>query len=400
MSLQPFHILLLGWFIVDMGTFIISPVIGPVVREMGFSEFQASLVLAMSAFMVAAGSPFWGRRTDTWGRRLVFIVALVGVAIGSALFGLVTQLGLAGVFSLPLLLTLLVTSRLLSSLTKPGVWPPAMAYVADTYRGAERTVKMGLINAATSLGMVLGPAVVAMTAGLGLVAPFYLAAALPLLPAGLAWWRLTDNKRATMSETDSPLRLSDERIWPYLVIGFIITLVWSLINMNAGFYFQDRLTLSTQRTAQLTGIAFAAFGIAMLVAQLGVVRWSIWTPVRLLVTALVLLITGFFVWYIASSFVTMTLTMLVMGCGIGLGVTGFFAAPTLVVEEREQGALAGLINGSYGLAFAVGPLIGAALYEIDTTYPIVLAIALLALGLLLSGVTPQMRASRQHPLST
>ena len=388
MLLGAFNIFFLGWFFVDVGNFIILPVIGPVAREMGIGELQAGVIVSLSPFVVSLVSPFWGHRTATWGHRLVFVVGLLGFAIGVGLFGLVVQLGLGNTLSVPLLTSLLMGARLLGSFTKPAVWVPPIAYVGNTYAGAERTAKMGLLNAASSLGMVVGPVVVAATARIGLIAPFFLAAALPLVPAALGWRRMQDEKRVTGSGAPRWLSPFDVRIWPYLAMGLAVMFCWSLITMDAGFYFQDRLGLSTQATAQLIGTAFGAFGFAMLVAQVSVVRVLKWSPGRLLTAGQLISLVGFVIFYGAGTSTTMTLALVVMGCGLGLASTGFLTAATLAVEEKEQGSIAGLINAASGLAFAIGPLLGAALYKVDMDYPILCCAALLGMGLLLSRLHP------------
>jgi MFS family permease len=388
MLLGVFNIFLLGWFFVDVGNFIILPVVGPVVREMGIGELQAGAIVSLSPFVVTLVSPFWGHRTDVWGHRLVFVVGLVGIGVGVGLFGFVVQLGLANTLSIPLLTGLLLAARLLGSFTKPAVWVPPIAYVGNTYAGAERTSKMGLLNAASSLGMVVGPAIVAATARIGIIAPFILAAALPLVPAALGWRRMQDGKRVTGSGAPHWLSPFDVRVWPFLAMGLAVMFSWSLITMDAGFYFQDRLGLSTQATAQLIGSAFGAFGLAMLVAQVSVVRLPKWSPVQLLTAGQLISFVGFVVFYNAGSSITMTLALVVMGCGLGLALTGFLTATTLVVEVKEQGSVAGLINAASGLAFAIGPLLGAALYKADVDYPLFCCAALLGMGLLLSRLHP------------
>ena len=67
------------------------------------SEFQLGVITSASAVTVALLSPVWGRRSDRWGRRPVFLAALAGTTVGLLGFALVTRLGFHGILALPVL---------------------------------------------------------------------------------------------------------------------------------------------------------------------------------------------------------------------------------------------------------------------------------------------------------
>ena len=59
----------------------------------------------------------------------------------------------------------------------------------------------------------------------------------------------------------------------------------------------------------------------------------------------------------------------VLGLGFGLAGPGFTAGASLTVSPDEQGALAGLTSACPSSGFIIGPLIGTALYQLNTIYP-------------------------------
>ena len=63
--------LLISLVSVGMGFTVLFPVLAPLGREMGLSEFQITAVIGASAIVVFLCSPLWGRTSDAWGRRRV-----------------------------------------------------------------------------------------------------------------------------------------------------------------------------------------------------------------------------------------------------------------------------------------------------------------------------------------
>lgn len=82
--------------------------------------------------------------------------------------------------------------------------------------------------------------------------------------------------------------------------------------------------------------------------------------------------------------------MAALGAGMGVGLPGYMAAPTLLADVAEQGAVAGLVASTNALTFVFGPLVGTARYEIDPVTPYVvgtcLLVAVVAFVLLHPGV--------------
>ena len=51
-----------------MGHSLFFAIFPPLARDLGLSEVQASTIFTLSAVLWVLMSPFWGRRSDGWGR--------------------------------------------------------------------------------------------------------------------------------------------------------------------------------------------------------------------------------------------------------------------------------------------------------------------------------------------
>jgi MFS transporter, DHA1 family, tetracycline resistance protein len=387
------YVLFLGLFSVYIGQSILGPVLPPLVRELGLSEFQGGLIMTFSSVMWVIFSPMWGRRSEVWGRKPVFILALAGYALGVGTFGVVMQLSLSGVFaSMTLAWLLLVAARMIVGILFSGAPPAAQAYVADTTSGQERTTAMGLISAATGLGTVFGPALGAIVVSLGLVAPIFLSAVLPLVGL-VAVAILLPRTQPRVLRGHKPPRMSalDPRIWPILAIGVSIMTISSLIQFTIAFYFQDRLQLGGPETAQAVGAALMASGVAVLFAQMVLIRVFKWSPFTLLRLGLPLLLLAVVLLIFSTNFILLAASLVIEGLGIGLAIPGFRSAITFAVEADEQGAAAGLASSISGIGFVIGPGLGTGLYGVYMLLPYLFAVAVLIAGLMVLFIHPRTR---------
>jgi MFS transporter, DHA1 family, tetracycline resistance protein len=385
-------LLFIAVFSALMSQFIFLPVLPPLAREVGLSEFQTGLLITVAALMFVLGSPLWGRGTDVWGRKPVLMVGMVGVALSFYAFDFVVQLGLARALAGPLLFALMLATRgILFGILMPAVLVSSQAYVADTTTGqSERTRGIAAIQGANSLGLV-GLALGGLLAGISLLAPLYFAPALILVVALLVWRFLPKLPKGANAGSSPRLSPVDGRIWPFLLVGFTIFLSLGAANITVGFLFQDRLSLAAQETAQAVGLALLATGLAAALAQLVMVPKLDWSPLTLMRAGIPLKALGFSLLVLADSFVLLTLALVFIGLGFGLAVPGYTAAPTLLVGDDEQGGVAGLISATNGLAFVLGPLLGTALYGLSPEYPYVFSVVVLALILVFVLVYPGMR---------
>lgn len=147
-------------------------------------DASASLIGVLTAsFPVAqlASSPVWGRVSDRYGRRPALLVGLTASAIAYVIFGFAASL------------LQLFLSRFVQGLGG-GTTGVAQAYVADTMAPHERAKALGWLSAATSAGVIVGPALGSFAARLGATAPGLVAAALCAVNVLFAWRWLPESR--------------------------------------------------------------------------------------------------------------------------------------------------------------------------------------------------------------
>jgi multidrug resistance protein len=144
-------------------------------------ETIGQLIAAYSVAQLLA-APLWGRMSDRYGRRPALLIGLSASAVAYVVFGLASSVWL------------LFLSRLVQG-AGGGTTGVAQAYVADTIAPADRARALGWLSAATSAGVMLGPAIGSFAAHFGQAAPGMVAAALCLINVFFAWRWLPESRK-------------------------------------------------------------------------------------------------------------------------------------------------------------------------------------------------------------
>jgi MFS family permease len=390
--MKPTPVIIAALLIVFMGLGVLNPLLAPMVRELGLSEFQGGLLITAASLMFTIGSPFWGGKIGRWGYKRVLLLSLCGFGIGYGIFAFIMQLGTSGAIAPFVAFLALLCARGVSGFLMSGTPVTAQAYIVSVTSGAERTSGIALLGAANSLGFIAGPILGAVLVGFGLVAPIVAAAILPLLAAVLIATQLKEPSQARDVALAQPrLSPSDARILPWLVVGFTILAAMVGVQVTAGFLFQDRLGLTTQQTAVAVSSSLVAVGITNLISQLGVIRVLRPQPLTLLRVGTPLAALGFAALAVATTYPLLIGAFILVGFGLGMALPGYTAAVTLEVEAHEQSRAAGLTTAAQGFGSVFGPLLATSLYQLHLELPYMLSCTLLALVALAVWLHPRLR---------
>lgn len=360
---------------VGMGFTVLFPVLAPLGREIGLSEFQITAIIATSALTVFLSTPVWGRLSDHWGRKRVMLVGLFGFSAGTVLFNSVLYAGLAGALVGWLLFATLVIARVMHATVMAASMPAANAYMADITDSANRTRGMGAAGAANNAGAILGPAVASL-AFISLLTPLWVMAAVAFLNGLFVWRFLPEPPRHRPRVRQPRMKYTDRRIFPFVIVGVTMFTGMALVQQTMGFRFQDALGLNASATARTFGLAMMLSAGCSLVAQGVVVQRLSLPPFRLLRLALPILIVAFTLMALLDSQLGLTAAMMIQGFGMGLAGPAFMAGASLAVSAEEQGAVAGVAGSCGPLGFTLGPLIGGALYQFAPALPYAFAAAM------------------------
>jgi len=377
---RPILLVCLAVFGLMTGQQMLNPILPPLSRELGFSELALGIVWTVGASGVVLTSSFWGRRSMSWGHRPVLLISLVGALLGLLAFAVTAHAGLAGVLAGPLLFALILLSRgVVFGIAWAATPVTAQSYVADVTSGtAERVRGMSMVGAAQGLGLAAGPALGGALSVAGLLVPIYVAPAILAVVAVLAAIGLP--RPQAHVDRPVPVRVSpfDRRMWPFLTAGFGMYLAFGIVLMTIGFLVQDRLLLATEQTGQATGFVVLAGASALIVVQAVAVPRLKWAPLRLIRLGAVAMTAGMVLVAVAPNGPLIGVAMAVLGAGLGFGLPGIMAAPTLLATREEQSAVVGLVGTSNAITFMLGPLLGTGLYEIAPVAPYLLGAVLLA----------------------
>src|ERR671914_2492404 len=184
---------LIGVNFVDMiGFMIVLPLLPFYALNLNATPETVGRLIAAFSIAQLLAAPIWGRVSDRYGRRPALLIGLSASAIAYAVFGLATSVWL------------LYLSRMVQG-AGGGTTGVAQAYVADTVGEADRARALGWLSAATSAGVMVGPAIGSFAAHLGQAAPGLVAATLCLINVFFAWKWLPESYM-TRGASDGPAR--------------------------------------------------------------------------------------------------------------------------------------------------------------------------------------------------
>jgi len=169
-------ILAMGVVIFAIGQSLLFIVITPLARKIGLDERELGYVFALANISLIMAGPYWGRRSDVIGRKPVFIIGLMGSAIGILLMAWTLDAGLSGTFTGSMIMIMIFLSRFAYGLTASSIYPSASGYIADVTDWQNRAKGMAMVGSANGIGSVLGPALGAGLVIFGVLAPMYVAA--------------------------------------------------------------------------------------------------------------------------------------------------------------------------------------------------------------------------------
>lgn len=381
----------------------VLPAIG---RSLGVPDAAVAAAFSVSALVWVVSAPIWARRSDRQGRKRMVLLGLFGFCSSVFLCGLFLAAGILGWLAPLPAFGCFILARMLYGTFGAAAPPAAQAIVAGATSREERTRALTLLGSGFGLGTILGPALAPffMLPVVGLAGPAFvfslfgvgvLIVAARLLPndgASSAFGAATSYpsiggeptgasvRAASDDERSPPMRLTDPRIWPWMLIGLVTGHAQAMIGQAIGFLVIDQLQLSAAQAAASTGVVLMVGAGAALLAQWGIIpnlklsprELSLWGA---LIAAIGCVMTGF-----SHSLHMLAVSYGLASLGFGFLRPGFTAGASLAVGMREQGAVAGRTTSVNGACFVLGPSIGVGLYQLWEPLPyVVAAVALIVM---------------------
>lgn len=362
--------------------------------ELGMSAIQITSMSTCAALTVFLCSPYWGRKSDVWGRKPVIALGIGGYALMSLVLIAILSAGFHGQLSGAGLWGALWVTRVGQALLLAAMFPAATAYMIDITTARDRTIGLGRLGASNGIGSVLGPLLVSL-AVFGLLAPLYTAVVLAATMALVVWFGLQEPvHNASRPRTSQRMSYFDPRYREILAVGVGAYIALAVSNQTMGFYLPHRLGLAPEQAAPSLAMTQGALAVAMVLVQLVLIPRLDWPPLRYLLVGIPSVIAGYLCLLVADQLWLFMLATTFIGLGFGMAGPAYSSEVSLRVKPEEQGALAGLTASCPALGFVIGPLSAGFLYDVQPRLPYL--VTLLLLVLLLVVVWHLERTSRRR----
>jgi MFS family permease len=376
---RAFGILFVSLMCMGAGQSVMFAILPSLARQMGLTEFEASLPFVCSATIWVFTSGYWGEKSDHWGRKPIILLGLVAFGISFGLFAIVASIGIAGLLPVMIAYPLMIAARSIYGIFGSGAAPAAQAYVVDRTTRDERTRGVAGIGAAFGLGTTIGPGIGSALVVFGLFAPFYFTAIVAFASAAAIWFLLPERSAPKLKIVRRhTLHWHDRRVWPFIVFGVGVSTVGAIPIQTVGYLFIDVLHFSPAVAPQYTGIGLVAASVAGLFAQLVIVQLFKLSARALIYWGSAIALLSNILFAIGHQFGPLVFALIMSGLGFGMVRPGYAAAASLAVDPHEQGAVAGLTGATGAAGFIFGPMIATGLYRITPAAPYIFGAVLMA----------------------
>ena len=370
--------LILGMMSFGAGHSLLFAVFAPIALELDLSAQQVGMVFSSTGIAVMLTARRWGRLSDRWGRKRVFIIGLLGYCVCIVLFGLLLEAGLAGWMVGGVLFGGLLMSRLFYGAVSSGIQPAAMAYISDVTDHHTRARDLAAIGVGSSLGTILGPALGGVLSRFGLTFPLYAAGVIAIVVAVLAMVYLVEPDLHAKKSSGVKLKLTDRRVLPYLLCFFSLFMVFISVQVITAFYLAEKFDYQEAELVGIASLVLVFLAMSTMFVQ-GVLLQFFKIPLKyLLRICFPLFGAGLLVLALAPTMPFVFFAYSVIGLGFGMAVPGINANATLSVERHEYGAVAGLLTIAPVSGVVIGPIYGAFLYGIQPNLPMLAGAGLMA----------------------
>jgi DHA1 family multidrug resistance protein-like MFS transporter len=357
-----------------IGFGIIIPILPEVVLGAG-AKFHNALLLSVYSAASFLMSPIWGGLSDRIGRRPIIMLGLLGFSASFLIFGLADGN-----------LWIMYASRILGGLFSGAATACAVAYVADITTAENRTKGMGLVGMSIGLGFIIGPAVGGILSKWGIDLPFFVAAGLSFVSFVFAYFVLKESlpvsKRSQRNKEKAVSRWTAfAGSLKYLyVLSFFVSFTLAGLEATLQYFQMERIGA----TPFDIGMMFLASGVVGALIQGGVIRRLVkpGSEPRVIAIGLILSAAGFLLLLLSSSVITAAIYLSVFGAGNAL----IRPCVTSLITQRTtvgQGVATGLSSSMDSLGRIAGPLMGGAVFVLNSSLPFVIGGVLCCAALIL-----------------
>jgi MFS transporter, DHA1 family, tetracycline resistance protein len=350
---RPLLVIFLTIFVNLVGFGIIIPLLPFYAETFGATPVIIGFLFASFSVSQLVASPVLGELSDTWGRRPVLILSLIGTAVSFAMLAAAQSL------------LMLFAARIVDGLSGGNI-TTARAYIADVTSEENRAKAYGMLGAAFGLGFIVGPALGGAFSRISYTAPIWAAAAVTVVATALAWFWLPETVHRAHAGGTHPWRAVRElshRPGVRLLLGidFVYWMAFAVYQTTFALFGARRFGFD----ATHVGYLLSAFGALGVIVQGGLVG-----PIATKFGNRKTLVVGLFCTAVGWGGSALTynvplfVVMLVPGAfGIGLCNATLIALVSNAAGPREQGRVQGAAGALESLGRTMGPIWGNAMLQ-------------------------------------
>ncbi|ASS99540.1 MULTISPECIES: MFS transporter [Geobacillus] len=366
-------ILMCNLLLVFIGVGLMIPVMPAFIEQLGISGGTVGWLVAVFSLTQFLCSPAAGKLADVVGRKKLMFWGMLLFAFSEWMFGYADH-----VFEL-------FFSRVIGGISASLTMPAVMAYAADVTTNEERATGIGYINAAITMGFMIGPGIGGYMAEWGVRVPFAFAAVAGVTAAVVTALFLPESHSPESVGTGQKehalfwAQLSQVHRQPYFFSLLILfALSFGLANFETIFslFVDHRFGFSPKEIAFIVTVG----SIAGPIVQLTTFSWLLRRFGEQRVVSACLLL--------SALFIMTTLLASTWGMLLAATVLVFLAIDILrpavstqmsKIDDSQQGYMAGLNSAFTSLGMIVGPIVAGVLFDVDMRLPYIVASAVLFL---------------------
>jgi MFS transporter, DHA1 family, tetracycline resistance protein len=351
-----------------MGFGLAFPIIGPLLMDphVKLLSINASLtergffygIINASAFIALLfGAPYFGDLSDKFGRKKTIITCLLLISFGYLIC--VTAIFIHSI-------SLFILGRIIDGFSA-GSESIAQAAIIDISPPEKKTINLGVISVAGSLGFIIGPLVggifsdATISPWFGYITPFIIAGGLALLNAGCLVFTLSETHYVRESKinffkglTIFKSAFTEKKLRNLSWVFLLAQMSWAIYFQLVSLVFAEKFHYLPKQI----GFFYAYLGLIIALTMTFLIRFFLtrMEEKQLILFSLILAMLGFSLNVIVQTAWMPWISILFIGIGMGMFYACILSLYSTTVAENQQGWVMGVANAVVAVAWGLGGL--------------------------------------------
>ena len=389
---------------------MILPLFAPLIRQLSMSEFQAGLLVSVSALLMSLTAIWISKKAHWQNQYYLLSIGFIGMTITWGLFSAVLSYGVNYTVAMSILFSLLLLTRGSTGIFMAMPQIALQSYVMTSYtEEKQRSQMMAKLGSLNSLGLILGPLITTLLIVWGILIPLWIAVIILALMSIIIVFLYKKNvglKNSEVEHTSSdhisntePTYLNDQNssssitqlvqenslneniqdleadqnylkksmIW--LILGFSLYFAIVTLNLTAGFYIQDKFQLSIKQSAIYFSQCSLIVGFALVLMQIAISKWLKWSLQQLLMVGLSSMLIGLVISITTQNLIIFQSAYIFYGIAVACLMPAFTTGAAQSVGRDLQTKIAALCTMVQALSLVVAPVMSTGIYQMNIVYP-------------------------------